>query len=182
MRSRPGSGWGRSPRGRRNPRRALGTAVGEGSISAWAEEPLFDEGILLLVGVDLRVGGGTRAPDCGPCGLAGRSPRGRRNLFAGRLVVAFIGSISAWAEEPLQRQSLNRPAWVDLRVGGGTCKCYWQGDVIWGRSPRGRRNLELAITRHGIGGSISAWAEEPASAEIKIAAARVDLRVGGGTM
>ncbi len=194
-------GLGASPRGRRN--LLLGTAAVDevGCISAWAEEPEGDRGLLARRRVHLRVGGGTttaRLPRT--CG-SGASPRGRRNPPRqlgqhGRLrcISAWAeepvrsdsnagggGCISAWAEEPRSHRRACRRPRVHLRVGGGTfCRTLTTTSSV-GASPRGRRNrLEIVDDRQRIG-CISAWAEEPRTPARTSAGGRVHLRVGGGT-
>jgi len=79
---------GRSPRGRRSRLPARQAHRGEGSISAWAEEPGVLGSWCGLAGVDLRVGGGAPCGPRSPVTEMGRSPRGRRSLIhglAGRL-------------------------------------------------------------------------------------------------
>jgi hypothetical protein len=112
---------GLSPRTRRNRCRANRRARTKGSISAYAEEPCSRSAYMKTHRVYLRVRGGTgldtRAPHC-YWGLSprtrrnhrvapkihrrkGLSPRTRRNLFKRRKLIEPRGSISAYAEEPL---------------------------------------------------------------------------------
>ena len=93
---------GRSPRGRRS----LAAA------RLWG-----------VLGVDLRAGGG--APQCvlSPNTTSGRSPRGRRSPERLALMTAIEGSISARAEEPTWHSRWEVSGRVDLRAGGGACRC-----------------------------------------------------------
>jgi len=70
--------------------------------------------------VDLRACGGTVRLNPISAPWMGRSPRVRRNLGFVLLVAVCVGSISARAEEPLQRGILARSMEVDLRACGGT--------------------------------------------------------------
>ena len=96
------SAWwaqGRSPRGRGSPLRAVGEEADQGSIPAWAGEPLYNSGVKSRLWVDPRVGGGAFHQHSIHAGFGGRSPR--------------------WAGEPalaIWRLSARR---VDPRVGGG---------------------------------------------------------------
>ncbi|CFX30018.1 conserved exported protein of unknown function [Candidatus Filomicrobium marinum] len=71
---------------------------------------------------------------------AGRSPRGRRSPCWVVAIITSIGSISAWAEEPVEREKLPVDRGVDLRVGGGAPCHSIPGLPFPGRSPRGRRS------------------------------------------
>jgi len=92
----------------------------EGSISAWAEEPVVFRSMVSILGVDLRVGGGTAMRSAASGTMRGRSPRGRRNRKVVTALRKIEGSISAWAEEPEQADPARQGTGVDLRVGGGT--------------------------------------------------------------
>ena len=153
-----------------------------GSISAWAEEPAGWFDLEEMCGVDLRVGGGTFQRLCLTRSKEGRSPRGRRNLVGRLERHDERGSISAWAEEPWRRMLRQRSRRVDLRVGGGTESPRSDHFSSQGRSPRGRRNPSVLTSGTAFQGSISAWAEEPHDVIASSSVARVDLRVGGGTV
>ncbi|APH57461.1 Hypothetical protein GbCGDNIH6_1629 [Granulibacter bethesdensis] len=89
------------------------------------------------------------------------SPPARRNQAAVLGVFLWVGSISAYAEEPLEFRECLSAIQVYLRVRGGT---YGSADFprpLWGLSPRARRNPGDSITWLASAGSISACAEEP---------------------
>ena len=177
---RPSGVRGRSPRGRRS--LGLGDRLqnGDGSISAWAEEPIGASCALRRTRVDLRVGGGAAEDPRGFGIYSGRSPRGRRSPGRSDRALAGSGSISAWAEEPRASDTFADFRRVDLRVGGGAALHRRDPPHQEGRSPRGRRS-PLGTVRGLFGsGSISAWAEEPRPATLDEAPDGVDLRVGGG--
>ena len=176
------SAAGRSPRGRRSHTSRRRQQQAGGSISAWAEEPPTAAVAARSRGVDLRVGGGALGDRQGLGGMRGRSPRGRRSPFGTRQRTPWIGSISAWAEEP-QSASLDvLRKWVDLRVGGGAHASGASTRPTRGRSPRGRRSPIRSRRRPGSRRSISAWAEEPRHHPLNRHQRRVDLRVGGGAL
>ena len=152
---------GRSPRGRRSRTMSARGPLEPGSISAWAEEPIYVRHFPICPRVDLRVGGGAGARGGALEVVGGRSPRGRRSLYPLVLNDARSGSISAWAEEPAPAWTaaasdrVDCGAWaeepscralaasserVDLRVGGGACLAVGLRDENRGRSPRGRRS------------------------------------------
>ncbi len=153
--------YGRSPRGRRIHARGSRAEAPRRSISAWAEDPGHDRGAGPSRPVDLRVGGGSmEVCECRHC-YYGRSPRGRRIPAIGVHDLIDRGSISAWAEDPVSRRATRASARVDLRVGGGSGSFFFAILSSMGRSPRGRRILELRADRRRHLGSISAWAEDP---------------------
>ncbi len=171
---------GRSPRGRRSLDFECELAVHLGSISAWAEEPATDQTERRPSRVDLRVGGGARSHSHIFFQRDGRSPRGRRSPYCLVDFRAEIGSISAWAEEPLKSAAADAAPQVDLRVGGGADGPSRLTTALAGRSPRGRRShVRMAVAPFGTR-SISAWAEEPHCGQHQDQSCRVDLRVGGG--
>jgi len=171
---------GLSPRGRRSRRPPDGVLTVKGSISAWAEEPPVRHARNDRPGVYLRVGGGAViSSQLIPLDM-GLSPRGRRSLFDMRGTSSFVGSISAWAEEPNQATSLSELCRVYLRVGGGALRFNNASHRCGGLSPRGRRSQRVIVRRNGGSGSISAWAEEPIQCAGCCPMTRVYLRVGGG--
>ena len=172
---------GLSPRGRRHQHKRANALIESGSISAWAEAPIFVKISSALSRVYLRVGGGTEDVWGGHLQLEGLSPRGRRHP-----VVFLTGSderrsISAWAEAPRGLSDGLGRAEVYLRVGGGTERVCESVGLNPGLSPRGRRHHDPEGARPLRRGSISAWAEAPARAAPPGAHLRVYLRVGGGT-
>ena len=92
---------GLSPRGRRSRFPRKPEIPVPGSISAWAEEPYVVNNCLLTFRVYLRVGGGARTLFEMPRTTEGLSPRGRRSQCVYLFITISLGSISAWAEEPL---------------------------------------------------------------------------------
>ena len=52
----------------------------------------------------------------------------------------LVGSIPAWAGEPLSTGPVVVILKVYPRVGGGTCRVAWRGQRVQGLSPRGRGN------------------------------------------
>ena len=110
----------------------------------------------------------------------GRSPRGRGSLIVVPRARFTIGSIPAWAGEPVPTRVLFDLVEVDPRVGGGACR----GDEVFrvggGRSPRGRGSRECLRRLTQRWGSIPAWAGEPARGVGLGRGRAVDPRVGGG--
>ena len=90
--------------------------AGQGSISAWAEEPQLKRLCAGLAGVDLRVGGGAAFAHSAASIMRGRSPRGRRSRQVKLFGEWVEGSISAWAEEPVLPRGMRKKSRVDLRV------------------------------------------------------------------
>ncbi len=171
---------GRSPRARRSLERANGDPLGQGSISACAEEPAGFSGPAGSARVDLRVRGGAGAVGGYGFDDRGRSPRARRSHELVAPITDGNGSISACAEEPGSLVTLLARVKVDLRVRGGAQTYILRADQSPGRSPRARRSRVTSDEHRQLQGSISACAEEPARAQSPSRATRVDLRVRGG--
>ena len=131
---------GLSPRGRRSRNRVFRARRLAGSISAWAEEPNIAVARLVKWGVYLRVGGGARIIYLGDEEEEGLSPRGRRSLTKIKDENGNMGSISAWAEEPLLHHFPRHHSKVYLRVGGGAWLSSREKSDQEGLSPRGRRS------------------------------------------
>ena len=153
----------------------------EGSIPAWAGEPLDIGCILCLQVVYPRVGGGTYQTtpeeDC----ATGLSPRGRGNPYASCPAGTGWRSIPAWAGEPPSfRQPAFRPP-VYPRVGGGTRCRLSRHYSTHGLSPRGRGNPALPDSASASSRSIPAWAGEPVLGPVGCLFPSVYPRVGGGT-
>ena len=131
---------GLSPRGRGNREHQPGVGRPDGSIPAWAGEPLrllcFDR----VTSVYPRVGGGTRTSDGEPVHRVGLSPRGRGNQDKSALGVLDAGSIPAWAGEPIPLAPVVESRRVYPRVGGGTGNTSPELGAQMGLSPRGRGN------------------------------------------
>ena len=174
-------GNGLSPRGRGNHLQLQVVAVRDGSIPAWAGEPLALVVVVLLVRVYPRVGGGTTCKAHADCPGPGLSPRGRGNHGHERGRCSVPGSIPAWAGEPWLTAWSTVPATVYPRVGGGTCKIGKRHHHDGGLSPRGRGNHGCANDDCATEGSIPAWAGEPGAGLGLVRLHGVYPRVGGGT-
>ncbi len=114
------SRYGLSPRGRGNPAAPAGPAPRDGSIPAWAGEPIPPAADMLPIPVYPRVGGGNRQQD-----------KRRRST---------LRSIPAWAGEPIYISFPLRMLEVYPRVGGGTYRHQPIPEFKQGLSPRGRGN------------------------------------------
>ena len=128
-----------------------------------------------------RVGGGTGSLIFLHSDQDGLSPRGWGNLVACFPLAMYIGSIPAWAGEPIRRERIGSLHWVYPRVGGGTATAIDKKLSKTGLSPRGRGNLTAAWTRLVWARSIPAWAGEPQISSRSTAYYPVYPRVGGGT-
>ena len=111
----------------------------------------------------------------------GLSPRGRGNLLPPRMRDIHVGSIPAWAGEPLRLSWCSPRASVYPRVGGGTGVAVSLADCAPGLSPRGRGNRGCWDDDCYCCGSIPAWAGEPAGTTSIKELSPVYPRVGGGT-
>ncbi len=172
---------GLSPRGRGNLVLGGRNIEFEGSIPAWAGEPLIAASQKLAVGVYPRVGGGT-TPEVVPAMIVeGLSPRGRGNLCVPIAPASETGSIPAWAGEPHSPEHSAENIWVYPRVGGGTSTGERLGVQDEGLSPRGRGNRADGAARTARRGSIPAWAGEPRQAAGTAGERGVYPRVGRGT-
>ena len=128
-----------------------------------------------------RVGGGTLNRIVELLPVTGLSPRGRGNRSGGHADSYILGSIPAWAGEPVHREA-NKPVnGVYPRVGGGTSFCTTSDREPLGLSPRGRGNLTGASVVMMCPRSIPAWAGEPHWSECRHDVSTVYPRVGGGT-
>ena len=172
---------GLSPRGRGNHVLAEGQIGVDGSIPAWAGEPMMPSCRRSLASVYPRVGGGTNRNRIVPMRISGLSPRGRGNLAHAAPVRRSPGSIPAWAGEPQARHRMIADRGVYPRVGGGTNS--WMGfiDTFGGLSPRGRGNLFCLRAQGTQPRSIPAWAGEPPLIDLRMTRGEVYPRVGGGT-
>ena len=112
---------GLSPRGRGNRLAGRHQQARAGSIPAWAGEP---GGVHCAADLPTmvypRVGGGTWLSSWATIIWTGLSPRGRGNQRAAYMLTIRIGSIPAWAGEPLRGQWSHSTDTVYPRVGGGT--------------------------------------------------------------
>ena len=128
-----------------------------------------------------RVGGGTLEGLVGTITRSGLSPRGRGNLLHGGHVPSCVGSIPAWAGEPVSSGKQGLDGRVYPRVGGGTLAPL---DVLLhrdGLSPRGRGNRGTQTTVVNPQRSIPAWAGEPYRTFPHHQPQTIYPRVGGGT-
>ena len=93
-----------------------------------------------------------------------------------------VGSIPAWAGEPVWifGRCLRQPVYP--RVGGGTVKEPLTDMIAQGLSPRGRGNPQYPPPLGSRMRSIPAWAGEPGRPRGIFSKATVYPRVGGGTL
>ena len=153
---------GLSPRMRGNHRPADQPVSNTGSIPAYAGEPMRRNRWPLPATVYPRVCGGTPFLGGDSGGGGGLSPRMRGNPIVGLIRTFGIGSIPAYAGEP-----------VSVQVAGVRAQ---------GLSPRMRGNLAGGAPRTFGGGSIPAYAGEPGQAGVHQRPDRVYPRVCGGTL
>ena len=111
---------GLSPRGRGNPDTGVDPAIRDGSIPAWAGEPVAVGTGHCTSPVYPRVGGGTHVAHVYGRLVGGLSPRGRGNRVITAAQWAWNGSIPAWAGEPYINIPRANVGGVYPRVGGGT--------------------------------------------------------------
>ena len=171
---------GLSPRGRGSHTGLNQLRQTYGSIPAWAGEPSDRRHLSAVPGVYPRVGGGASvAKNCPPSSW-GLSPRGRGSHASAGLQTVRVGSIPAWAGEPMAGPWLHGCSKVYPRVGGGAIDVFPCADPDQGLSPRGRGSrVETGGLEVGAG-SIPAWAGEPACQPRPAPATGVYPRVGGG--
>ena len=117
----------------------------------------------MLVTVYPRVGGGTLVVLHFTPAAIGLSPRVRGNRLERPQGAHSVGSIPAWAGEPVQSRIWFRVGRVYPRVGGGTRSVHPSPSRPTGLSPRGRGNLWLFHLFRISARSIPAWAGEPGS-------------------
>ena len=111
----------------------------------------------------------------------GLSPRGRGNQHKMAPLPLQVGSIPAWAGQPLSTQWHGSPVRVYPRVGGATTASYGSLTSGDGLSPRGRGNRGAPVGAVDRLRSIPAWAGQPARWRCGGALLRVYPRVGGAT-
>ncbi len=92
----------------------------DGTIPAWAGEPVNIAGANPGVRDHPRVGGGTAQVTLKPWLIYGPSPRGRGNRALTPALQAASGTIPAWAGEPPSPEAVIWNGWDHPRVGGGT--------------------------------------------------------------
>ena len=144
---------GLSPRGRGSPPTISPGWRRQGSIPAWAGEPISLLRKLCFLGVYPRVGGGAQQ------GLVqhqcdyGLSPRGRGSPGAASDGLPRSGSIPAWAGEPWRRRRAAMHQRVYPRVGGGAKRHFAAMRFLRGLSPRGRgsqNNIQVRTPIHRV--------------------------------
>ena len=172
---------GLSPRGRGNPGHLPSNGLHPGSIPAWAGEPGSGEASYSAFWVYPRVGGGTSEQWEDRMSLDGLSPRGRGNQILHPAHQGRLGSIPAWAGEPVGEGYHRIGYTVYPRVGGGTVIGSPVCASVYGLSPRGRGNLAPVVQHRLFQWSIPAWAGEPPPNCPTPWAQAVYPRVGGGT-
>ena len=131
---------GLSPRGRGNLPSCQPRTGRQGSIPAWAGEPICHTFAPFQPEVYPRVGGGTRIGINTVTNGYGLSPRGRGNPPDREGNGQILGSIPAWAGEPSAPSIRAAMSAVYPRVGGGTRFTLLVRPAIKGLSPRGRGN------------------------------------------
>ena len=97
----------------------------------------------------------------GDCPSAGLSPRGRGNPKFTDSKAFYLGSIPAWAGEPISLLITDWTSPVYPRVGGGTLPAFSKRIRATGLSPRGRGNPAAAAEGKSWLRSIPAWVGEP---------------------
>jgi len=150
------------------------------SIPAWAGEPIVQTKTYLQIRVYPRVGGGAFRIEPETVLLSGLSPRGRGSRPANEVAIGYVGSIPAWAGEPVAAVYACVRIRVYPRVGGGALIAVQPIISRGGLSPRGRGSLIGEDLWTGGGGSIPAWAGEPRGRQFIKRRCWVYPRVGGG--
>ncbi len=173
---------GRSPRTRGS---LLGKAQGKRrgrSIPAYAGEPLWARGKDGDGRVDPRVRGGATINRLTAIAEAGRSPRTRGSQVTTTDPVSVLGSIPAYAGEPVLTDAEHGTYRVDPRVRGGASVAKSSAINGKGRSPRTRGSREPQRHGHQPAGSIPAYAGEPKKRHHHQRQRQVDPRVRGGAV
>ncbi len=107
------------------------------------------------------MGGGTRLIEVSEVVGLGPSPRGRGNQDGVRAGLADMGTIPAWAGEPMAGVNATGRMGDHPRVGGGTPSGRPGDPHGEGPSPRGRGNPIAPFAQTLPIGTIPAWAGEP---------------------
>ena len=181
VRSNPARQPGLSPRMRGNPEQPHRLGRVRGSIPTYAGEPFRWPLAWCTSKVYPRVCGGTVARPSPTGYAAGLSPRMRGNLQPGNGHPHHSRSIPAYAGEPSCRRRPQTARAVYPRVCGGTTVWRVLHAGRHGLSPRMRGNPLDRIATAAEGGSIPAYAGEPAVPVPPIQAVTVYPRVCGGT-
>ena len=172
---------GLSPRMRGNHFRIVTALSGSGSIPAYAGEPWRRRRNSIIQRVYPRVCGGTRPGPHTPRLRHGLSPRMRGNPSGYTRGNRKIGSIPAYAGEPITATATRSNAPVYPRVCGGTPGRRPRPGGGRGLSPRMRGNLTDRRISISTSGSIPAYAGEPGQRQGLMARLGVYPRVCGGT-
>ena len=153
----------------------------DGSIPAYAGEPIAGNGQPLWGTVYPRVCGGTPAGKPSRTRPHGLSPRMRGNHSAWSTPRRTSRSIPAYAGEPYPDSAARNGVAVYPRVCGGTLLRRAGQPGGGGLSPRMRGNRRAGLTRSPRPGSIPAYAGEPTRCGGQWQPRRVYPRVCGGT-
>ena len=172
---------GLSPRMRGNPPLEDGLMPPHGSIPAYAGEPIRPLVLESDPGVYPRVCGGTRCIRWHNRKHRGLSPRMRGNQARRQWATAPERSIPAYAGEPRQLARTRPGVTVYPRVCGGTPRSSRASTPAVGLSPRMRGNPTPRFCGKIFGGSIPAYAGEPAAKQESRIGRGVYPRVCGGT-
>ena len=172
---------GLSPRMRGNPIWLSAQAAHDRSIPAYAGEPNPRMRSSYATKVYPRVCGGTPPFSSVQPGMAGLSPRMRGNPSRAHCAASSIGSIPAYAGEPVAESQQLRRTGVYPRVCGGTTGSRTVEMADTGLSPRMRGNQPSADNLVFRQRSIPAYAGEPRSVNSGSSAGGVYPRVCGGT-
>ena len=111
----------------------------------------------------------------------GLSPRGRGNRCPSNMNNSVIGSIPAWAGQPITSPDCGKSSPVYPRVGGATITYAMVDSSSTGLSPRGRGNLSASSFPSVWRRSIPAWAGQPLFLPRSPLPHEVYPRVGGAT-
>ena len=152
-----------------------------GSIPACAGEPSSGLSVASEKTVYPRVCGGTSRVLSGPVDADGLSPRVRGNLTCHLNCLTTLGSIPAYAGEPVEQSASIWSNTVYPRVCGGTEGMVLCPRCFRGLSPRMRGNLCVQLRMDCQRRSIPAYAGEPLRSARRRAVTRVYPRVCGGT-
>ena len=172
---------GLSPRMRGNRPARSEPAIREGSIPAYAGEPAPAGVGIYLQGVYPRVCGGTLAGPHRQAAAGGLSPRMRGNQPRRQYGSYKVGSIPAYAGEPVLPGDYEGKVKVYPRVCGGTGRPAQNPLSERGLSPRMRGNRILTAAMPPYIRSIPAYAGEPSCYARQAEMELVYPRVCGGT-
>ena len=170
---------GSSPRVRSRPMIQRIAVKHIGIISACAEQTSA-ESLTNSSGTDhLRVCGADAVVSHGSIGVPGSSPRVRSRPSSPRCSAPNRGIISACAEQTRWRRPTKRLTWDHLRVCGADPPPSWRCSPPRGSSPRVRSRRHVLSSVDGIGGIISACAEQTKPTPTQAAQPGDHLRVCG---